>query len=157
MARLRSKSCRNKIFTERVSSGEAESLGANPPAGECGVKDQVRRADSLIFVEDELKHRMIYGRNAMGCPVFLFVCVNVDSKKVCTAQNYVKLMISMSQNIADSCISDVTHTCLFDVDVAVRGVEIGVSHAGSDELAFYTGSVQHGSIGVPEFTRIQLG
>ena len=137
--------------------GRQKSLGANAPAGECGVKDQVRRADSLIFVDDELKHRMIYGRNAMGCPVFLFVCVNVDSKKVCTAQNYVKLMISVSQNIADSRISHITHACLFDVDVAVGGIEISVSHAGSDELAFYTGSVQHGSVGVPEFTCIQLG
>ena len=62
-------------------------------AGECGGKDQVRRADSLIFVDDELKHRMIYGRNAVGCPAFLFVCVNAGLSKVCTAQNYAKLMI----------------------------------------------------------------
>ena len=93
MARLRCKSCRNKIFTERVSSGEAESLGAKSPAGECGVKDQVRRADSLIFVNDELKHWMIYGINAVDYLVFLFVCVNEDLQKVCTAQNYVKLMM----------------------------------------------------------------
>ena len=123
--------------------GRHKSLGAKSPAGECGVKGQVRRADSLIFVEDELKHRRIYGRIAVGCLVFLFVCVNVDSEEVCTAQNYVKLMISMSQNIADSCISDVTHTCLFDVDVAIGGIEVGVSHAGSDELAFDACSVQH--------------
>ena len=72
--------------------GRQKSLGAKSPAGECGVKDQVRRADSLIFVDDELKHRMICGRNAVGYPVFLFVCVNVDSKKVCTAPNYENLM-----------------------------------------------------------------
>ena len=71
MARLRSKSCRNKISTERVSSGEAESLGATAPAGECGVKDQVRRADSLIFVEVELEYRVFYGECAMKHPVFL--------------------------------------------------------------------------------------
>ena len=141
MARLRCKSCRNKIFTERVSSGEEESLGANAPAGECGVKDQVRRADSLIFVEVKSKYRVIYGRNAVGCPVFLFACVNVNLNQVCTAQNYVKLMISMRQNIADSCISNVTHTCLFDINVAIGGIEVGVSHAGSDELAFDACSV----------------
>ena len=50
--------------------GRHKSLGAKSPAGECGVKDQVRRADSLICVEDEWKHRMIHGGSAVGCPVF---------------------------------------------------------------------------------------
>ena len=76
-------------------------------------------------------------------PVLQYVKQNVDLEKVCTAQNYVKLMNSMSQNIADSCISDVTHTCLFDVDIAIGCVEIGMSHAGSDELAFDACSMQH--------------
>ena len=62
----------------------------------------------------------------------------------------------MRQNIADSGVSDVAHARLFNVYVAVCGVEIGMSHTGSDELAFNTGSVQHGSVGVPEFARIQL-
>ena len=90
MARLRSKSCRNKIFTERVSSGEAESLGAKAPAGECGVKDQVRRADSLIFVDDEHKGSdctvEYHGANLTLC----YYLINAICKGACTAQNYVK-------------------------------------------------------------------
>ena len=38
MVRLRSKTNRE---TERGSSGEPNGLGANPPVGECGGKDQV--------------------------------------------------------------------------------------------------------------------
>ena len=73
--------------------GRQKSLGANAPAGECGVKDQVRRADSLVFMECELKLWMIYSRNAVDYPEFLFVCVKENLHKVCTAQNYVKLMM----------------------------------------------------------------
>ena len=123
--------------------GRHKSLGAKSPAGECGVKDQVRRADSLVFVEVEHKESdcavIYHGSNS----AFYYYSINAIRKGVCTAQNYVKLMISMSQNIADSCISDVTHACLFDIDVAVRGVKIGVSHTGSDELSFNTGGEQH--------------
>jgi len=47
----------------------------------------------LIFVDGELKLRMIYGRNAVDYPEFLFVCVKENLHKVFTAQNYVKLMM----------------------------------------------------------------
>ena len=121
--------------------GRHKSLGAKSPAGECGGKDQVRRADSLIFVE--VKHKEsdctveYHGAN----PTLCYYLINSVFKGACTAQNYVKLLISMSQNIADSGISDVTHACLFDVDVAIGGIEVGVAHAGSDELAFDACSV----------------
>ena len=61
MARSRCKSCRPK--DERVSSGETRFLGANAPAGVCGVKDRVRRMDrenqeSCFFAEVVRKSRI---------------------------------------------------------------------------------------------------
>ena len=44
MVRLRSKSCQHLYFSLREAVvGRQEALGANLPAGECGVKDQVGR------------------------------------------------------------------------------------------------------------------
>ena len=51
MVRLRCKSCQSKISSESCSSGEAIALGANQPAGECGVKDQVRREDRFFIIQ----------------------------------------------------------------------------------------------------------
>ena len=73
--------------------GRHKSLGAKSPAGECGVKDQVRRADSLIFVDDEHKESdctvEYHGNNLALC----YCLINADFKGACTAQNYVKLMM----------------------------------------------------------------
>ena len=76
----------------------------------------------------------------------------------CTAQNYEKItFLSVVENVIDSRVSNVVHARLFDVDVAVCRVEVGVSHARPDEISLNARRVKHGSVRMSQLPRVQLG
>lgn len=84
--------------------------------------------------------------------------VNRRSGIACTAQNYEKITFpSVAENVIDSRVSNVVHARLFDVDVAVRRAEVGVSHARPDEISLNARRVKHGSVRMSELPRVQLG
>ena len=84
--------------------------------------------------------------------------VNCCSGTTCTAQNYEKItFLSVAENVIDSRVSNVVHARLFDVDIAVCRVEVGVSHARPDEISLNARRVKHGSVRMSELPRVQLG
>ena len=91
--------------------------------------------------------------------VFVYCCfVNRRSGMACTAQNYEKItFLSVVENVINSRVSNVVHARLFDVDVAVRRVEVCVSHARPDEISLNARRVKHGSVRMSELPRVQLG
>ena len=91
--------------------------------------------------------------------VFTYCCfVNRRSGMACTAQNYEKItFLSVVENVINSRVSNVVHARLFDVDVAVCRVEVGVSHARPDEISLNARRVKHGSVRMSELPRVQLG
>ena len=84
--------------------------------------------------------------------------VNCCSGMTCTAQNYEKItFLSVAENVIDSRVSNVVHARLFDVDIAVRRAEVGMSHARPDEISLNARRVKHGSVRMSELPRVQLG
>ena len=104
-----------------------------------------------------INHSMICAESYVSA--FVYYCfVNCCSSMACTAQNYEKItFLSVVENVINSRVSNVVHARLFDVDIAVRRVEVGMSHARPDEISLNARRVKHGSVRMSELPRVQLG